>query len=343
MSIIGIDIGFGFTKATDGNRSLIFKSIYGEAVDFQFREKLLKGSRNDEYLHIDVDDSGYFVGDLAEQQSSNRFFTLDQSQFVGSSTRILALAALSNIVQQPEEPVKLVVGLPISHYRQFKSELSGMFKDRHALILTGREGTRIEMNIKVAEVKVLPQPTGSILDRLLDKHGKITDKRFAQEKIGVIDIGFRTTDYTISDKTRYSERGSLTVQTGISRSFAIIAAKLKEISGVDVELYRLFDAVDKGSIKIRGKGFDLRKIVQHAMEQLASTIAADANRVWADDWDIDAIMITGGGGSVLAPYLQEQIEGLILPLDDGLDHRMNNVRGYCKLGHHLWSDISPTG
>ena len=30
MQIIGIDVGFGFTKATDGQESVVFKSIYGD-------------------------------------------------------------------------------------------------------------------------------------------------------------------------------------------------------------------------------------------------------------------------------------------------------------------------
>ena len=41
MEVIGLDIGFGFTKATNGKRSLVFKSVYGEASDMQFREQLL--------------------------------------------------------------------------------------------------------------------------------------------------------------------------------------------------------------------------------------------------------------------------------------------------------------
>ncbi len=29
MEVLGIDIGFGFTKATDGDETLIFKSLFG--------------------------------------------------------------------------------------------------------------------------------------------------------------------------------------------------------------------------------------------------------------------------------------------------------------------------
>jgi len=57
---------------------------------------------------------------------------------------------------------------------------------------------------------------------------ELSDKRYVQQKIGVVDVGFRTTDYTVSDKTKYSGRGSGSSESGIARAFAMIAAKLLE-------------------------------------------------------------------------------------------------------------------
>ena len=36
MEVLRIDIGFGFTKATDGKETVIFKSIFGDASEIQF-------------------------------------------------------------------------------------------------------------------------------------------------------------------------------------------------------------------------------------------------------------------------------------------------------------------
>ncbi|MDX8388039.1 MAG: ParM/StbA family protein [Ghiorsea sp.] len=335
-NIIGIDIGFGFTKATDGQDFLIFKSIFGEAVDFQIKENLLDASTDKDHLQIEVDDTSYFVGELAERQSSSRTFTLDQTQFVSSSSRVLALATLSKLVKDTSQPIKLVVGLPIGHYRQYKDELAKMLRATHKFITVDAEGNRNPIEITVSDVRVLPQPIGTVMDRLLSRDGIPTNKRFATDKIGVVDVGFRTTDYTISDKGRYSERGSLTTKNGISHAFAKIGHKLKDACGIDIEIYRLFDAVDQGSIKVRGKSYDLKKITEHAFKHLASQIAVDANQVWADDWDIDAIMITGGGGAVLADYVKAELEGVVIPIEQDLDYRLHNVRGYYKFGLYSW-------
>ncbi len=336
MQVIGVDIGFGFTKATDGKQFRVFKSIYGEAVDFQYQESLLDHDEQHEHLQIDIDGNAYFIGELAERQSTNRQFTLEQNQFVASASRVLALAALSCFARERQQTMHLVVGLPIGHYRQYKAELAGMLRDTHDMVVTNAAGERREVRIAVTDVRVIPQPIGSVMDRLLDAQGRPAERRFATEKIGIIDVGFKTTDYTISDKTRYSERGSMTTENGISKAFSAIASKLKENCGINVELYRLFEPVETGSIKIRGRGYDLKKITQHAFQQLAQNIAADANRIWADDWDIDMIMITGGGGAVLAAYLQPLLEGVIVPMEQDLDYRLHNVRGYYKYGCYVW-------
>ncbi len=335
-TVIGIDVGFGFTKATDGKDFLVFKSVYGEAVDLQFRENLLNTAKHDEHIQIEIQDTPYFVGELAERQSSSRSFTLDQHQFVSSSSKILVLAALSKLLHEPESSIKLVVGLPIGHYRQYKNDLGKMLKDTHIFTATDAQEKQTEFQVTVTDVRVLPQPIGTVMDRLLGPQGVPKSQRFATDKIGIIDVGFRTTDYTISDKGRYSERGSLTTRNGISKAFRKIGNKLKEACNIDIEIYRLFEAVDTGSIKIRGKAYDLKPIIEKSFKQLATAIAADANTVWADDWDMDAIMITGGGGAVLAPYIESQLEGVVIPIKQDLDYRLHNVRGYYKFGLYTW-------
>ena len=86
--------------------------------------------------------------------------------------------------------------------------------------------------------------------------------------------------------------GSASTDSGISLAYTAIANHLQEKSGVAIELYRLYDGVAKGAIKIKGKRYDLTGIVQAAFQQLASRIAQEANRLWADDWDLDAIVIS---------------------------------------------------
>jgi plasmid segregation protein ParM len=164
----------------------------------------------------------------------------------------------------------------------------------------------------------------------------------AKQKVGIVDIGFRTTDFCIFDQLRYVERGSTTTDTGMSKCFSIISKKLREeCGGLNIELYRMYKAIRMGLIKIRGKEINISKFRDLAFTDASRTIASDMDRLWADDWDMDAIIITGGGAVELTKYLQRLITGNVIPIEHNADLRLNNVEGYLKYGRFLWGSPKP--
>jgi len=195
-----------------------------------------------------------------------------------------------------------------------------------------------DKEIAVSDVRMLPQPMGSILNLVMDERGNIAKSDLARQKIGVVDIGFRTTDFAVMDRLRYLNRGSKTIDTGISKGFSVIANKLREKSSVNVELYRLYRAAETGTITMRGHGYSFPKIRDQVYSQLAKSIADEIDRQWANDWDIETIFLSGGGSRELAVYLEPLITGNVTPVDPGQDARLNNVKGYLKYGRHIWGD-----
>ena len=336
MQTFGIDIGFGFTKVTNGHDWRVFKSVIGEASDVQFHEDLIHGKEDrPTSLHIITENKAWFVGELAERQSTVRSATLDQNQLMSRYAKTLALTAIANL--NPDgESLRVVTGLPISYYRRHKDELTEILLGKHDVTLVDAHNKHTDVSFNIEKLRVIPQPFGSAFNMMLNDVGKVHDPRFLEEKVGIVDIGFRTADYSVCDRTHYSERGSRTTEAGIAQAFKIIAHALQEKSGVHVELFRLYEAVEKGSIKIRGKTYGLKRITEQAFSQLAGQIASDVNTLWADDWDIDHIIVTGGGGAALLPYLQPLLEGEIIPMDSHEDPRLHNVQGYQKYAVHLW-------
>jgi plasmid segregation protein ParM len=335
MQVLGLDVGFGFTKATNGRDMQIFKSVVGDAQESSFGEQLLPG-KTPVGRHLQLNGETFYVGELAEQQSRGRGFTLDPTQFLAKYARTLAVSACAPITES-NQPVRIVTGLPISFFKKYKDTLTQLLQQRHVTTLLKPNGDKDERALNIERVRVIPQPFGALFNLMLNDLGKASSQRFITEKIGVIDVGFRTADYTISDKTRYSERGSQSTDSGISVAFTAIANALQEKSGVAIELYRLYDAVTRGTIKIKGKRYDINAPVKQAFTALATRVATEANRLWSDDWDLDAIVVSGGGGTVLAPHLQPLLEGEVIPVPADEDARLNNVKGYWKYGQHLWA------
>lgn len=340
MQVLGIDIGFGFTKATNGKKTFIFKSIFGEDADIQFWADFGKDAPTD-HIHVTIDGKSYFIGDLAEQQSSVLHFTLDQEKLLTDFVKILTLTVAGMFVDKGgpiNVPINIVSGLPIGFFKQSHERFNELLSGHHRVTYHSHDGHETTKELYINKVRMLPQPLGSALNLLMDDNGKIVNTALANQKVGVVDIGFRTTDFTILDHLRYIDRGSRTMETGISKGFSVIANKLREKCGVNVELYRLYNPAETGSIKMRGHGFNFAKIRDQVYSQLAASIANDIDRLWADDWDMDAIILTGGGCRDLAQYLQPLVTGNILPLDPDQDPRLNNVLGYIKYGQHVWGE-----
>ncbi|MCX7991060.1 MAG: ParM/StbA family protein [Proteobacteria bacterium] len=334
MSIVAIDIGFGFTKATDGTKDVIFKSILGEATEIQFQDELFPRKKQD-LLNIKIEGKNYFAGELAERQSNVRLFTLDQTQFITQFSKVLALVTLGNIVDNYDN-VNLVTGLPVGYYKQYKDALASSLLGEHKFSLIKGSNEEVEKIFTIGKIRIIPQPYGSLLNVFLDDEGKAKNTDLFKQKIGIIDIGFRTTDYIISDKLQYSERGSKTTDNGISKAFSVIANKLREKSAVNVEIFKIYEPILKGSIKIKGKEYDLTSVREQVLQQLASQIASDTERFWIDDWDIDSILISGGGGSLLEKYLKPLLPNAQSAFDSSIDGRFFNVKGYLKYGKSIW-------
>jgi plasmid segregation protein ParM len=332
MDVIGIDVGFGFTKASNGQQHVIFKSLLGEQADIQFQTEF-EDSSQDKNLHIKIEDESYFVGDLAEKQSTVREFTLDQSKLIANHLKILALTATA-ACSGDNVSLHVVSGLPVAYFRRdskkFKEQLTGT----HNVTTYNRSGKAASKIMHIASVKLVPQPMGSFFNLLMDSSGHIANRQLTRQKVGIVDIGFRTTDFIILDRFRYIERGSATVDTGISKCFNAISSKLRQRSGANVELYRLYDAVRTGSIRIKGKEYTISTLRDKVYAHYAGSIADDINRLWESEWDLDSIILTGGGATELAKHLQPLIDGNVIPVENESDARLNNVLGYIKYGKY---------
>ncbi len=334
MEIVGIDVGFGFTKAYNGKNSVIFKSLIGDATDIQFQTSMGTESTLS-HLHITYEDRSYFLGDFAELQSNIKEYTLDQDKFIKEFVRILAITSAA-LCCDTQAPLHVVSGLPVGYLKRDSKKLKEMIKGTHNITFHHQNGETELRTITVEEVLVIPQPIGSIFNLIFDDNGKISNKSLASQKLGVVDIGFKTSDFSIFDRLQYIERGSSTMDTGISKCFSVIASKLRQESNINIELYRMFKFTETGTIKIRGKEFNISNLTKRVYNHAGSAIASDLNRLWENDWDMDSIILSGGGSMELYKYLTPNIEGNVIPVSKDTDPRFNNVHGYLKFGRYKW-------
>jgi len=107
--IIGLDIGYGYTKAVSGDRRVVFPSVVGKAERIRYEADLnphlsegrpLGGAHHlgNGAIALITEDGDHFVGELALLQSRVQWTLLDRSRVEDPSARLLFLAALSELV-----------------------------------------------------------------------------------------------------------------------------------------------------------------------------------------------------------------------------------------------------
>ena len=327
---IGIDLGFGFVKATNGEKDYIFPSVVGAGQDLTYRSELTTYVEPIENLSVSVDGKKYFVGDLAIRQSEILSRSLGENHAQEKNTKVLLMTALAMFVQGESEEFNVVTGLPPSYYLAHKDALAEMVKGNH-VITVNTDGTDRKKTIIVDKVKIIPQPLGTLFQKLFDAKGVLEDKESARNKIGIIDVGFRTTDFAVVDKLEYIDKLSYSTTTGMSNAYAIIAEHLRNTYRVYKENYELDEIIQKAQIKVAGKVHSLDQIKKEAYEQVAAKILTEMNSIW-DQRDLDLIMLSGGGGQALAEFILPELVTASL-VDNS---QTANVHGYLKLAQKLF-------
>ena len=331
---IGVDLGYGFVKASDGKKDRIFPSVVGQARTLRYITDESPEQNLINNLHVVVDDREYFVGDLANRQSDVVLFSLNENRMDERISKVLLSTVLALLAEGRATNYNIVTGLPVGYFTETKQALTQLYKGRQTITLKRNQNPVQDYTLMVNEVKVLPEPFGSLFDLILDYSGNIVDENLAASKVGIIDVGFRTTDYIVVDNLENIDRLSGSSTTALSTAYVLISELLKEEFKISKPIYQLDQIVRSGSIRISGKTYNLEEIKKHAFGVVAEKLITEINSLWTNKWELDMVFITGGGGVALAEYLMPHFENSLLTKEA----QFANVYGFRKLAQRLFGN-----
>lgn len=327
---VGIDIGYGFVKATDGFRDLVFPSVVGLGQDLTYLSELTLYVAEEDNLVVELEGTRYFVGSLAIRQSEMALRSLAENRPGDVNARVLYATAMGLLAGGEHDRFHVVTGLPPSYYLTYKEDLARVLSGTHKVTFL-RGQRRVERTFTVDQVRVVPQPFGTVFYLLLDNVGNIAGRELAHARIGIVDIGFRTSEFVVADKLEYIDRLSFSSTTALGTAYALIADELRRRYRISRESYELDAAVVEGRIRVGGKVHDISDLRDEAFRKVASKVIAEINSVW-DKHSLDVIYVTGGGGQALFPYLKREYE--TAQLVEGA--QAANCKGYWKLAQKLY-------
>lgn len=327
MNISAIDLGFLYTKAIVNGKPILMKSVVGNAKPQRFAD-LNMGLKDDvDHLQSRVGMEEYFVSDLAIDQSDTVIHSLKDDRFNSTATEVLVKTAFGLGFGNDLVDSKVVSGLPVSHYAEYKDNISKLFLKSHNFEVRDNGGL-IKGSVRVTDGVFIPQPFGALLDRVLSDDGNISDKALAGKTVAVVDPGFGTTDVYVADALSPVERLTFSTKTAMNHSYSLIANKIEEKFGVLLPLHGIEKVVRKGEFRKSGKVYPMKEITQWAYRATAQQLLAELTNKWKTIHEIDHILLAGGGGQALSQYILPEFPNIELLNDP----QWAVVKGYYKWG-----------
>lgn len=316
---IAVDIGFGFVKAmNDMGKEVVFPSVMTKRPETSLRG--IVGGSGDDYsiIYWEETEEGQknerklFVGYAGMENGGTRKWE-DKSEFNIEELKVLISTAVG-VLNPDNKQVDVCVGLPMSYYIQKKDELINILESLKAKVHYDTiNGIRV---INFGSVFCFPQGAGAYYSAILDENGNVKDVGLATTSVGVIDVGYRTTDYLIMGKGRNGVvikdflSGSLE-EEGMNKAFQEIERKISEEIGKNVGLMEVEKSILWFGSKLdhRSGQFHLLEYEDQAYKELAERIISQLKIKWGDEADrLSVILVTGGGGETLYPVLKEKFE-----------------------------------
>lgn len=334
MINMAVDVGFGRVKgAASNNRRVNFPSVVGEFRPVRFTSGM-EGNDPIEHLAIEYNKKRWFVGESALKQSTPQA-TVDMERTVSEEGITLLLGAMANLVEQTPQRLNLVVGLPVMHYGKLKQKYYDAVYDTHFVDILKPSGALLARAILIVEgVKVLPQPLGTLFHVLLNERGELTDTRLATGKIGIIDIGYNTLDLARADSLEFIDPRSTSFSgIGMFSAFQALSNELYKNLGVEIPPERLEPLIRDGEVKIAGRRVEIGEYKKAAFWAASDQILSRVKSVWPDRWELDRILITGGGAVLLGEYLAAEFKQQAQIVSSPV---FANVSGYLKFAARAW-------
>lgn len=329
--IIGLDVGYGMTKAVcENGQQVRFPSLVAPAEFIRFKADVgASVQTNGMTLHA-TGEGDVFVGELAARQGRPGAVRSprDRDRVADPIMNHLADAAFASLLpEQDYACVNLVTGLPVDYYRDAHL-LAEHLRGQHTINVDGRS-----LVVDVSDVLVVPQPFGALLSVLLDERGRLLAavEHLVRSQIGVLDVGAHTTDLILVDGLEYIEAGSGSLEVGVSTVLEMLRKVLLDDYRISYEPHQLEVAIRRGWLVIDGQRMPLNGLAHSQLNVIAQSIEARARTLW-NIGTLSAIILAGGGSLALRQWLEPYFkQGIYAP-----DAAMANVVGFLRYGLRRW-------
>jgi hypothetical protein len=316
-AILGIDIGYGFTKSYYSQNSSGGEDAYCFDVFPTTVSKFIpKITFSDSQAIVKVNEEQFLIGETALREGVGLINTR-QSDFVGSNAYCAILSfALARTIRNPDI---LILGLPPGQYnRQYSDMIIETIKSSRIIL-----SNRIIVDIPEV-IRFIPQGAG-----IFFSHLRYGGSEAFNQRVAVLDVGFYTLDTLFMINGRYIENSAQSHQLGVSRLYDQVKKEFLSKFRITLKNHKTIDQIlTTGKVTIMGKTYEFN--ANHILDSNNSEVSSYvANYIENLSDEVD--LLVGGGGGVR--FLDINAFKYKFSITD--HPQFANARGYFEYGKHI--------
>lgn len=334
--LVSIDLGYGYTKGVnEEGKKVIFPSVVGPGRDRSIASLFDDNMRGMDSLHVVVDGMEYFVGELAEKESSIASRTLSSEKITHPNTKVLLATATALLMPEGIRNVQLVTGLPYADYKKQSKQFEDFlrFFNTDIEFISGPLAGRKKKITFSKDVFLFPQAAGALFALLDDRERK--EFLNSKKMISVVDIGYKTTDvvtFEWRDGPQLRTELSDTFDIGMSNVTKLVDLAFREKTGDRLSKNRIEQIIRDKVVYYNGQELDMTKEIALAHQHVAKTIADEVMVLWKEEKNsIFSVYLAGGGAIALHSFLKN----LHPRVKVAPDAQFANAEGFLKFAYLL--------
>lgn len=231
--------------------------------------------------------------------------------------------------------VHLVTGLPPGRFYDFSAESgkSDVVIDKKRKSLMKPVAARGEVELaRVVKHTVVPEAVAAVYDYVLELDG--SDAETVTGRIGVIDIGGRTTDVAAilpDDKQGFvvDQSATASFDTGVLKLGDRIRGRVVSAHNVEsLDSFSMRSVIATRQVELFGELTDISAIVDQSCAEVAGQIIEQVKVKLGDGSRYQRILLIGGGAHALSAVVREYGRNGAVPEDP----QFANARGMLKVG-----------
>lgn len=330
-TVFAIDLGNKQTKMTDGKNTYVYPSVLLPEKNIRSAFSLGAVEGMTEFKSSSENGAFYWGPAILEYGKDNLRDSLsaDRRYFnrIFKQLCVFALAKLSNDYDLAHEGVlvvdRVVAGLPSADYENDENvnQVKKIFSGQHLVEIDGNPVT-----LKVKEVNVIPQSTGTLLDIVYKgfdaekpEKSKITKAQLElrdlvqRGKIGIVDIGGGTVLLDMLVRGALSPQHRNQLNRGANSLYEAIANDIMKEHNVNADVHVVETMVREGMTtghfiykRSMNNKFEVTDIVTSEIREWTLEAVDNINSTFKSMGDIDILLVTGGGSEIVDKELMEE-------------------------------------